>query len=100
MLRMDECQVGEGYPTPSIKWRVVTTSGSTLAFETGNNRNRIDENDEIDISEEEDDDEKGSISWLTVSGNKSLGDLTAECVATNIAGYAQSYISTIVTSIV
>jgi len=76
-----ECQVGEGYPTPSIQWKVVTTSGNTLAFET----------------EEEDDDEKGSMSWLTVTGNKSLGDLTVECVATNIAGYAQSSISTIVT---
>ena len=95
-----ECQVGEGYPTPSIQWKVVTTSGNTLAFETGNNRNKIDENDDIDISEEEDDDEKGSMSWLTVTGNKSLGDLTVECVATNIAGYAQSSISTIVTCIV
>ena len=95
-----ECQVGKGYPTPSIQWRVVTTSGNTLAFETGNNRNKIDENDDIDKSEEEDDDEKGSMSWLTVTGNKSLGDLTVERVATNIAGYTQSSITTIVTCIV
>jgi len=75
------CHVGEGYPTPTIQWKVVTTSGDTLNF----------------VTEQEDDEEKGSMSQLEVTGNKTLGDITVECIATNIAGYTQSSISTIVT---
>ena len=52
---------------------VVTRSGNTLAVE----------------GEEEDDDEKGSMSLLTATSNKSVGDLTVECGATNITGYGQ-----------
>ena len=52
---------------------LVTRSGNTLPVE----------------AEEEDDDEKGSMSLLTATSNKSVGDLTVECGATNITGYGQ-----------
>jgi len=77
-----ECAGGVGYPSPVIQWEVVSTSGDTVEFET---------------EEDEDDNEKGPVSWLTLVANKTYKEITIKCRATNMAGHVENAVSTTVT---
>jgi len=76
-----ECISAFSSPTAKIDWKVWSASGEAVEF----------------VTDDTAEDDKQTVSRLTLLASKTQQDITVQCMASNIAGYADNSISTVVT---
>ena len=79
-----------------IDWKVWSATGEAVEFVTGEYEDDIVGAYNV-ISDDTAEDDKQTVSRLTLLASKTQQEITVQCMASNIAGYADNSISTVVT---
>ena len=91
-----ECTSASSSPQASIEWKAWSASGEALEFVTGEQDDTLDCPDDRILDETAEDD-KQTVSQLTLLASKTHHLITVQCLVTNRAGDAEDSFSTTVT---
>ena len=91
-----ECTSASSSPQARIEWKAWSASGEALEFVTGEHHQTLACIDD-GILDETAEDDKQTVSQLTLLASKTHHLITVQCLASNMAGSADHSISTIVT---
>jgi len=81
-----KCTSLHSFPPAVMEWKVVSARGDHVEYVTGD--------DTLDVTDDTAEDDKQTVSHLTITGHVSRPDLTVHCTATNPAGSAVQSLST------
>ena len=91
-----ECTSASSSPQARIEWKAWSASGEALEFVTGEHHQTLACIDD-GILDETAEDDKQTVSQLTLLASKTHHQITVQCLARNVVGSADHSISTTVT---